>query len=82
MKESKEERFKLFDKSLEDTDMKTFDISVIYDAIISVRAKNEDDAEEKVRCLTCDEMYEKSDGTWDIGDVIKVSDEEESPSER
>lgn len=76
------QRFKLSDKSLEDTDMKTFDISVIYDAIISVKANNEDDAEEKVRRLTCDEMYEKSDGTWDIGDVIKVSDDEEYPSER
>ena len=75
------QRFKLSDKSLEDTNMKTFDVSIIYDAIISVRAKNEDDAEEKVRCLTCDEMYEKSDGTWDIGDVIKVYDEEESTND-
>ena len=59
-----------------DTKNKIFDVSVTYDGIIGIEAENAEQADEKVRQYTCDEMYEKSDGTWDIGDVLAEHEEE------
>ena len=46
-----------------------FQVHISYDGIIVVNAEDEKAARYFVSKMTCDEMYQHSDGTWDIGDI-------------
>ncbi len=46
--------------------LKTFRVDINYDGAVYIRAASAEDARELVCAMTVDEMYEHSDGVWDI----------------
>ena len=51
-----------------------FQFTITYDGIICIRAKSEEEAREQIRRMTVDEMHEKTDGCWDIGDCELIEE--------
>ena len=47
--------------------LRLFRVPICYDGFVFIRAENEEDARNRVCDMTVDKMYEKSDGTWDVG---------------
>lgn len=46
--------------------LQSFSVPITYDGLIVVRAASAAEAGEIVRSMILDDMYQKSDGTWDI----------------
>lgn len=44
-----------------------FRVPICYDGFVLVRAEDEEDARNRVCDMNTDKMYEKSNGTWNVG---------------
>lgn len=44
----------------------SYKVQICYDGAVWVRVASPEEAREMVRNMTLDEMYEKSDGVWDV----------------
>ena len=54
--------------------LQLYRVSINYDGAVYVRATSPEDARERVCSMRSDEMYEKSDGTWAIGEAEETEE--------